>query len=158
VINTQALVYSTTQPNQRDRVSPHPLSTYLQPVHLAPSTFDARRKVYVWSQGNPEGGTFEAIYQRLLGIPGWQTHKVPYSHDLVVEASDLVVDPFDLLLKMSLSPTDVEHGADRGEARTRSARPGGAADRPRRPLWCRSLGQRTIVPNPWQRIRSTGVA
>jgi pimeloyl-ACP methyl ester carboxylesterase len=79
-------------PELGDRVSPHPLSTYLQPVHLAPSTFDARRKVYVWAQGNPEGGTFEAIYQRLLGVPGWQTHKVPSGHDLVVEAPELVVD------------------------------------------------------------------
>jgi hypothetical protein len=34
--------------------------------------------VYVWAQGNPEGGTFEAIYQRLSGADGWQTLKVPW--------------------------------------------------------------------------------
>lgn len=49
-------------PELGDRVSRHSLATYLQPVHLAPLTFDVRQKVYVWAQGNPEGGTFEAIY------------------------------------------------------------------------------------------------
>ena len=79
-------------PELGERVSPHPLSAYLQPLRLSPSTFDARHKVYVWAQGNPEGGTFEAIYQRLSGTDGWQTLKVPYGHDLVAEAPQLVVD------------------------------------------------------------------
>lgn len=48
--------------------------------------------MYVWAQGNPEGGTFEAIYQRLSGTDGLQTLKVPYGHDLVAEAPQLVVD------------------------------------------------------------------
>jgi hypothetical protein len=68
------------------RVLPHPLATYLQPVHFDSSDLP-ERKTYVWAQGNV-GSPFGPIHERLRHTPGWETLAVPYGHDLFREAPE----------------------------------------------------------------------
>jgi pimeloyl-ACP methyl ester carboxylesterase len=74
-------------PTVDGRAAPHPLATMLQPVTVAPSTFDVANKVFVWAEAFTEG-PFQPFYDRLSATDGWETHRVPYNHDLISEAPE----------------------------------------------------------------------
>lgn len=79
----------------RPRVMPHPLATMLQPLQYSEAIFQAPVKVYVFAEkffGDPEQlSPFRAIYNRLSKKPDWQTHSLPFGHDLVDEAPEQVL-------------------------------------------------------------------
>jgi hypothetical protein len=76
-------------PDVDPRASAHPLATMLQPLRLGPAAYDVAHKVYLWAEGFAEG-PFEPFYRRLSAIKGWETHRVPYGHDLLVEAPETI--------------------------------------------------------------------
>jgi pimeloyl-ACP methyl ester carboxylesterase len=81
---------TTVPPPDLDRrAAPHPLATMLQPVRVEDGTFDVANKVFVWAEGFTEG-PFEPFYRRLSHTDGWETHRVPFGHDLLVEAPSVV--------------------------------------------------------------------
>jgi pimeloyl-ACP methyl ester carboxylesterase len=67
-----------------ERVAPHPIATYLQPIHYDDAMLPAR-KTYVWAEGNP-GSPFKAMHDRVAALPGWEVVTVPHGHDLMREA------------------------------------------------------------------------
>jgi pimeloyl-ACP methyl ester carboxylesterase len=78
-------------PDVDPRACAHPLATMLQPLRVSPAAYDVGRKVFVVAE-KFVGSPFEAFYQRLSGTEGWETHRVPYGHDLVREAPQVVAD------------------------------------------------------------------
>ncbi len=78
-------------PDVDRRASPHPLATMLQPLRVGPAAYDVAHKVYLWAAGFTEG-PFEPFYRRLSATEGWETHKVPYGHDLLVEAPEAILE------------------------------------------------------------------
>jgi pimeloyl-ACP methyl ester carboxylesterase len=87
--NTTDGLTTVPPPGLDERVAPHPLATFFQPIRIRASAFDVPRKVYVWAEGWAEG-PFGPIYTRLAEAGGWEMHKVPFGHDLMNEAPDLV--------------------------------------------------------------------
>lgn len=67
------------------RTAPHPLATLIQPVNVTAETFAVAHKVFVWAEGFV-GGPIEPTYRRLAETEGWETHAVPYGHDLLADA------------------------------------------------------------------------
>jgi pimeloyl-ACP methyl ester carboxylesterase len=60
------------------RAVPHPLATFLEPIHLAASAGSAP-SVYV----SAESGPYRAFYDRYLDEPGWECVSLPCGHDVV---------------------------------------------------------------------------
>lgn len=68
----------------RPRVVPHPLPTYLQPVHYEPSALDVDIKVFVLAaENNPS--PFQEIAKRLEGQADWTVISVASGHDMFVD-------------------------------------------------------------------------
>jgi pimeloyl-ACP methyl ester carboxylesterase len=80
-----------------ERVAPHPIATYLQPVHYDAAVFPAR-KTYVWAEGNP-GSPFKAMHDRVAALPGWEVVAVPHGHDLMREAPAQMTELISALLE-----------------------------------------------------------
>jgi pimeloyl-ACP methyl ester carboxylesterase len=72
------------------RVLPHPLRSYRQPVHYDEASFPAR-KTYVLATGNP-GSPFHAMHDRVASLPGWNVLSVPFGHDLMREAPEVMTE------------------------------------------------------------------
>lgn len=79
----------------RPKVRPHPLASKLQPLTYSESVFNLENKVFVYAEkyfGVPGMiSPFEAIYKRLKDDPGWTTYSLPYGHDLLEEAPEMVL-------------------------------------------------------------------
>jgi len=58
------------------RVLPHPLATYLQPVHYEPGALPDR-KTFAWPQAYV-GSPFAGIYERLAEEQSWEPLSLPY--------------------------------------------------------------------------------
>jgi hypothetical protein len=63
----------------------------LQPSRVSPAAYDVAHKVYLWAEGFAEG-PFEPFYRRLSVTDGWETHRVPYGHDLLAEAPQAILE------------------------------------------------------------------
>jgi pimeloyl-ACP methyl ester carboxylesterase len=75
----------------RPRVVPHPLPTYLQPVHYEPSALDVEIKVYVLAaENNPS--PFHEIAKRLEGQDDWTVISTPYGHDMFVDGPERMLE------------------------------------------------------------------
>jgi pimeloyl-ACP methyl ester carboxylesterase len=72
-------------PGLDHRAAPHPLATLMQPSRAGDAAFDVAHKVFVWAEGFV-GGPIEPTYHLLVGKEGWETHRVPYGHDLMTDA------------------------------------------------------------------------
>jgi pimeloyl-ACP methyl ester carboxylesterase len=78
-------------PGLDPRAAPHPLATLLQPLRVSTTTFDVEHKVFVWAEGFV-GGPIEPTYRRLVQTEGWETHAVPFGHDLIGEAPQQMIE------------------------------------------------------------------
>lgn len=80
----------------RPRLMPHPLATMLQPLHYSESIFDVENKTFIFAQkyfGIPGmQSPFEAFYNRLKDDSGWEAYSLPYGHDIVEEAPEVVLE------------------------------------------------------------------
>lgn len=78
-------------PAQLDkRTAPHPFATFLQKLQVPDETFNVDYKSYVWAELNLDG-VFKQFYDRLKAVPGWNVSSVPFGHDLMNEAPDVVL-------------------------------------------------------------------
>lgn len=84
----------------RPRIMPHPLGTMLQPLHYSESIFEVNNKTFIFAEkyfGIPGmQSPFEVFYNRLKNDPGWATYSLPYGHDILEEAPEVI---FGLLVK-----------------------------------------------------------
>jgi pimeloyl-ACP methyl ester carboxylesterase len=87
-------------PNMDKRTAPQPLATLLQPLQIAPGTFDVRHRHYVLADGFV-GSPFPAIYDRLEKEGGWTMRRVPYGHDFMNEDAGYFRD---FLLEVAATP------------------------------------------------------
>jgi pimeloyl-ACP methyl ester carboxylesterase len=78
-------------PGLDPRTAPQPLATLLQPCKVSAATFDVAHKVFVWAEGFV-GGPIEPTYRRLVDTEGWETHAVPYGHDLMTDAPQQMLE------------------------------------------------------------------
>jgi pimeloyl-ACP methyl ester carboxylesterase len=80
----------------RPRVMPHPLGTILQPLNYDEAIFSGPKKLYVFAEEyfhNPAMlSPFKPIYEELSQRPDWITKKVPFGHDLLEEAPEVIFD------------------------------------------------------------------
>jgi pimeloyl-ACP methyl ester carboxylesterase len=78
-------------PGLDPRTAPQPLATLLQPCKVSAATFEVAHKVFVWAEGFV-GGPIEPTYRRLVDTEGWETHAVPYGHDLMTDAPQQMLE------------------------------------------------------------------
>lgn len=80
----------------RPRVMPHPLATMLQPLNYSKSIFELENKTFIYAEkyfGVPGmQSPFEAFYNRLKDDAAWTTYSLPYGHDVVEEAPEVILD------------------------------------------------------------------
>lgn len=69
----------------RPRVVPHPLPTYLQPINYEISALEVGLKLYVLATENSPS-PFHEIAENLETSADWTVKKVPFGHDLFVDA------------------------------------------------------------------------
>jgi pimeloyl-ACP methyl ester carboxylesterase len=69
------------------RVVAHPIATFLQRLH-----YDEQSLTMPKSYASAEQGPYTNVYRSVLGAPGWDCASLPYGHDLVREAPEVVAD------------------------------------------------------------------
>ena len=78
----------------RPRIMPHPLATMLQPLNYSKSIFEVENKTFIFAEkyfGVPGmQSPFEAFYKRLKDDTGWVTYSLPYGHDVLDEAPEVI--------------------------------------------------------------------
>ncbi len=74
-----------------ERTTPHPLASFVQPIHLTGAGDRVGRKHYVWLSGWEESPT-KLIYDRLRDDPSWDVRTWPIGHDVITEGADRLVD------------------------------------------------------------------
>jgi pimeloyl-ACP methyl ester carboxylesterase len=89
--NTSDGLTTAAAPGMDPRACAHPLATMLQPLRIGPSAYDVTNKVFVWAEGFT-GSPFGAFYERLSKTEGWETHRLPYGHDLLTEAPQVIAN------------------------------------------------------------------
>ena len=72
------------------RVTPHPLATLLQPLHLEKPPPQVRRG-FVYLSGWPET-PFAPTYERLRSSPDWRTYDLPVGHNVIAAAFDELLE------------------------------------------------------------------
>jgi pimeloyl-ACP methyl ester carboxylesterase len=69
------------------RVVSHPIATFLQRLH-----FDEDSLTMPKSYASAEQGPYTNVYREVLNAPGWDCISLPYGHDLLREAPEVVAD------------------------------------------------------------------
>lgn len=83
--------YSVAPPATLDpRATPHPLASFLQPIHLRGAVDRVARREYVFLSGW-SGTPFEAVYQRVRADPTWRVHVVESRHDVLRDAPEALL-------------------------------------------------------------------
>jgi pimeloyl-ACP methyl ester carboxylesterase len=89
--NTSDGLTTAAAPGMDPRACAHPLATMLQPLRISTSAYDVVNKVFVWAEGFV-GSPFGVFYERLSKADGWDTHRLPFGHDLLTEAPLVIRD------------------------------------------------------------------
>ncbi|WP_028922399.1 alpha/beta fold hydrolase [Pseudonocardia acaciae] len=78
-------------PGLDPRTTSHPLASMTQVARLTGAWRTVARKHYVYLSGWP-GSPFPEVYRRLRADPGWSTHELPVSHNVMRDAPDALLD------------------------------------------------------------------
>jgi len=79
-------VSSTLRARVGPRLTDFPLRCARDPVAFDPAALDATRKIYV-NHTKPPLASLQASFDVAV-TAGWETHQLPYGHDLMLEAPD----------------------------------------------------------------------
>lgn len=83
--------FSVLPPHSVDsRLTAHPLATFLQTIYLQNKPKQIKRG-FVYLSGWSDT-PFKATYERLSGLPEWQTFDLPVGHSVTAEAFDELLD------------------------------------------------------------------
>lgn len=78
-------------PGLDPRTTSHPLASMTQAVRLTGAWQRVPRKHFVYLSGW-RGSPFPGVHRRLRDDPGWTTHELPVSHNVMADAPDALLD------------------------------------------------------------------
>jgi pimeloyl-ACP methyl ester carboxylesterase len=91
VLHSPDGIVTNPPPGVDARARPHPLACFMQPVRLGAAAYAVDRKAFVWCCGRAQS-PFERVHQRVKGEGGWAVHRIPFGHDIMNEAPELLRD------------------------------------------------------------------
>ena len=95
----------------RDRVGPHPLKTFKEPVHLHDQVAATLPRTFIYCTDKPTGDSLAPLAKRLREKAGWRYRELPAGHDVMVTAPKDVAAMLDEISRAAGHALGAESGA-----------------------------------------------